>query len=49
MVAVAVTIVGADNNQQKAAEGAVKIVAVVVVGAEAAVAVADVVFHMCQK
>ncbi len=49
VVAVAVTTVGADNNPQKAAAGAAKTTAVAVAGAEAAVAVTDVVFHVCQK
>jgi hypothetical protein len=38
----------ADNNPQKAAAGAAKMATMAVVGAEAAVAIVDVVFHMCQ-
>jgi hypothetical protein len=49
VMAAAVMTVGADNNPQKAAAGEAKTAAVAVVGAEAAAAVADVVFHMCQK
>jgi hypothetical protein len=49
VVAVAVTTAGVDNNPHKAAAGAAKTAAVVVAEAEVAVAVVDVVFHMCQK
>ncbi len=49
LVAVAVTTAVADNNPQKAAAGVAKMVATAVPGAEAAVVVADVVFHVCQK
>jgi hypothetical protein len=49
VVAAAVTTVGADKNPQKAAARAAKTAAVTVVGAEATVAVVDVVFHVCQK
>ncbi len=45
----AVTTVGADINPQKAVAGAAKMAAVAVAGAEAAAAVADIVFHVCQK
>ncbi len=49
VVATALTLVGADNNPQKAAAGAAKTAAVVVAGAEAAATIADIVFHVCQK
>jgi hypothetical protein len=48
-MAMAVTTVGADINPQKAVAGAAKMAAVAVAGAEAAAAVADIVFHVCQK
>ncbi len=49
VVATAVTTVGADNNPQKTAAGAAKTAAVAVAGAEAAAAIADIVFNVCQK
>ncbi len=49
VVVAAATMVQADNNPHKAAAGVAKMVALAGVGAEAAVAIVDVVFHMCQK
>jgi hypothetical protein len=48
VVAMAVTTVGAHINPQKAAAGVAKMAAVAVVGAEAAAAIADIVFT-CAK
>ncbi len=49
VVVAAVTMAGTDNNPHKAAAGAAKMAVVAVLGAEAAGAVVDVVFHVCQK
>ncbi len=49
VLAVAVITAGVDNNPQKAAAGTVEMAAVAVAGAEAAVAITDVVFRVCQK
>jgi hypothetical protein len=49
VIVVAVTTARAYNNPHKPAAGVAKTAAEAVAGAEAAVAIVDVVFHVCQK